>query len=501
MAASPSFGRSKSRSTSFCMDMTKYGKIRRTVRIRPGSGHTSIRFSVGAFRELRNRLLADLSHETFAVLLGRHESIGNLSIINVVEARFLVAGDYEHQSLASLEIKKSFVHSVLVEVMERLDVDTLVDVHTHPFSRGHVYFSGTDDADERNFSRFLHDRFGDAVSYASIVLSQSDYSARVWRSGSRPKCQPAVIRTVTYGEAWPASGLTNELYPDSSHSVVRQMFDRAKAVVGLDVLRTIAAGERIAIIGMGGLGSIIAENLIHMGFSHLDIIDDDIIEVSNLNRVVGAYAVDAEQARLKVDVARGHLLKINPSADVVSYPVNFPHPDLEVVMATATWIIVSTDNHVSRFWAQKLGLRFFVPVISVGSNITVDGERVVDMSGEVFFVRPGDGICLSCSGRLSAVKMAAESHPDRAVRDGLVAGGYVSGEVVAEPAVKTLNAMLGALCVDLLVNQYTERQPFAPVTVYENNSFPAIYRDERLHSGGSGRCFTCGVVSQEPLPT
>ncbi len=63
----------------------------------------------------------------------------------------------------------------------------------------------------------------------------------------------------------------------------------------------------ISIVGVGGLGSIIAEHLIHMGFHEINLIDPDVLEVSNLNRVVGAYYEDAQQKRYKVDVVKRHL--------------------------------------------------------------------------------------------------------------------------------------------------------------------------------------------------
>ncbi len=79
------------------------------------------------------------------------------------------------------------------------------------------------------------------------------------------------------------------------------MFQRSASVLGLEVLRTLMHDQTISIVGVGGLGSIIAEHLIHMGFQALNLIDPDVLELSNLNRVVGAYYEDAQQQRAKVD--------------------------------------------------------------------------------------------------------------------------------------------------------------------------------------------------------
>jgi molybdopterin-synthase adenylyltransferase len=81
-------------------------------------------------------------------------------------------------------------------------------------------------------------------------------------------------------------------------------------------MRTIMHDQVISIVGVGGLGSVVAEHLIHMGFHEINLIDPDVLEVSNLNRVVGAYYEDAQQKRYKVDVVKRHLTRINPKATV-----------------------------------------------------------------------------------------------------------------------------------------------------------------------------------------
>src|SRR6266849_7925733 len=114
-----------------------------------------IKFKHGDLAYLRERLLADLSREHFAVLLGKTQKIYGYTIINVIDLLFLEQSDYNQQSVAFLRIKKDFIHKALVELTNRYDVDTILDVHTHPFTQGRVAFSATDDGDEESFSLFL----------------------------------------------------------------------------------------------------------------------------------------------------------------------------------------------------------------------------------------------------------------------------------------------------------------------------------------------------------
>src|SRR5437763_8099765 len=129
-----------------------------------------IKFKHGDLGYLRARILADLSREHFAVLLGKTQKIDGYTIINVIDILFPARSDYNQQSVAFLRIKKDFIHKALVELTNRYDVDTIIDVHTHPFTQTRVSFSATDDGDERTFFQFLHENFDDS-NYASIVFS------------------------------------------------------------------------------------------------------------------------------------------------------------------------------------------------------------------------------------------------------------------------------------------------------------------------------------------
>ena len=95
-----------------------------------------IKFKYGDLEGLRARLLKDLSREHFAVLLGKTQKIDGYTMINVIDLLFPVQSDYNQQSVAFLRIKKDFIHKSLVELTNRYDVDTIIDVHTHPFSQG-----------------------------------------------------------------------------------------------------------------------------------------------------------------------------------------------------------------------------------------------------------------------------------------------------------------------------------------------------------------------------
>ncbi|HAS50721.1 MAG TPA: hypothetical protein DCS21_02825 [Gammaproteobacteria bacterium] len=455
----------------------------------------SIRFPQGQFAELRSRLLEDSTQEAFAVLFGQRETVGEQVILKVKAVRYPRRCDYASRGLAHLRLEREYIYGLLAELQSRFDVDTLIDVHTHPFLAGDVAFSSVDDRDETTFYRWLSETF-DEVYYASIVLSQSDYSAREWRllTGT-PTPQPALIRTQTLPENWPSADQRE--FDDEAILLATDpkagFLARSVLALGLDTLRQVMQGQSIAVVGVGGLGSIIAEHLVHTGFHDLHLIDPDHVEVTNLNRIVGAYHADALAQRLKVEVVKDHLQRINPQARVQAHPIGIEDERLLPVLANVDWIIVGTDSHFSRFKAQEIALRYGVPLISVGVNISVDAGKITDMSGEVVVTRSGDGLCLHCLGRINPTKVAAEAHKELFIGQELVKRGYVTGQDVKEPAVKTLNAMLGAMAVDVLLNQYTQRQEHLPVIVYDNNKHPCIYPDSQSVFERNPDCFVCSI--------
>lgn len=453
-----------------------------------------IRFPQGVFDRVGKALLADPSREAFSVLFARKESIGPRKILNVIDCLMPSGRDYIGQGLAMLRLRKEFVRDSLAELQARYDADTIIDVHTHPFMEGVPRFSGTDDNDERTFMTFLSERL--AISdYGSVVLSRNGYSARVWtcvggeEGPGLPTQSSARVKTPSCREigCWKSSFDEEDM---DAHGYATQ--DRSVRVLGLDAMRRIAGKDRITIVGAGGLGSVAAEHLVHTGFRNITLIDHDRLELSNMNRIVGATYQDAAKGRHKVSAIRDHLRKINPEANIEALYVSVEHRDARESIAESDWVLVCTDNHSSRVDVQSLCMRYYIPFITLGVNITSRDGFVADMSGEVITIRPGDGVCLNCLGRVDYTKLAHESNPSETVRSGLVQKGYVSGADIPEPAVKTLNTYIATLAVDTLVNQYTGLHRHSPLLVFEFNEMPRVYEDTASLQFAARNCFVCG---------
>ena len=90
-------------------------------------------------------------------------------------------------------------------------------------------------------------------------------------------------------------------------------FSRTRLLLGEDGLAKLTAA-RVAVFGIGGVGSFAAEALCRAGIGHFLLVDSDAVDVSNINRQI--HATTRTVGQKKTDVMRARMLEINPNADV-----------------------------------------------------------------------------------------------------------------------------------------------------------------------------------------
>lgn len=91
------------------------------------------------------------------------------------------------------------------------------------------------------------------------------------------------------------------------------IFSRTRMLVGSDALRRLDTA-RILVFGIGGVGSFTVEALVRAGVGDITVVDNDMIDVTNINRQL--FALHSTIGRYKVDVARERLLDINPQLSI-----------------------------------------------------------------------------------------------------------------------------------------------------------------------------------------
>ena len=94
-------------------------------------------------------------------------------------------------------------------------------------------------------------------------------------------------------------------------------FSRTELLIGQAALEKIQ-NSRVAIFGVGGVGGYVCEALVRSGVGHFDLIDNDTVSLTNINRQI--IALHSTIGKLKVDVMKERMLDINPDVDVSVHP-------------------------------------------------------------------------------------------------------------------------------------------------------------------------------------
>jgi molybdopterin/thiamine biosynthesis adenylyltransferase len=168
------------------------------------------------------------------------------------------------------------------------------------------------------------------------------------------------------------------------------------------ILRDLTVG----IVGLGGGGSHIVQQLTHIGVGTMVIADPDHVEDSNLNRLVGATARDVDKATLKTKVAERRALAVNPKIRII--PVHSRWQDGHIYLRGCKCIFGCVDSWSEREQLERFARRFLIPYIDIGMDVHELGEREVAISGQVFLSMPSQP-CLRCAGLLTDDLIAEEA--------------------------------------------------------------------------------------------
>ena len=144
---------------------------------------------------------------------------------------------------------------------------------------------------------------------------------------------------------------------------------------------------RAAIIGVGALGSVIANNLCRAGVGRLRLIDRDRVELSNLQRQALFNEEDAESRLPKVQAACNHLAKINSQTVLEPVDVHVDSSNIEGLIKDVDVVLDGSDNMELRFLVNEACHKLKIPWVYGG---------VLGAAGNCMTILPGEGPCFRC---------------------------------------------------------------------------------------------------------
>jgi molybdopterin-synthase adenylyltransferase len=236
--------------------------------------------------------------------------------------------------------------------------------------------------------------------------------------------------------------------------VAEDRYARHVGLFGAEGQRRIS-GATVAIVGLGGIGAHVAQQLAYLGVLRFLLIDGDTVSVPNLNRLVGATEEDLGQS--KVDVAERMVVSIEPRATVAAWGrhLNIEQPPEGLDGVDVLFGCVDTD--VVRLDLVRYASAYARPYIDIASDVAPGGE----FGGRIVFANDGDR-CLSCLGELDQRVLArAQMTDEQRAADDEIYGIDRGALAETGPSVVSVNGVVASLAVtEFLVWTTGLREPF-----------------------------------------
>ncbi len=147
------------------------------------------------------------------------------------------------------------------------------------------------------------------------------------------------------------------------------------------------AGSTVLVVGCGALGTHCAELLVRAGVGCVQILDRDLVELSNLQRQVLFDQRDADRRAAKAIAAASRLRAVDPTIEIRPFVVDLTSDDVEDFVEDVDLVVDGTDNLETRYLLNDACARLGKPWVYGG---------VIGTDGVMMAVVPGEGPCLRC---------------------------------------------------------------------------------------------------------
>jgi hypothetical protein len=368
------------------------------------------------------------------------------SVATATDGTDYVPGEHGYRMLTP-----SFVRDQVLDCAD--DGLAYLAVHNHG-GTDTVGFSSDDLASHERGYPALRDIL-DGPIVGALVFARNAVAGDLWLPGGRrlPLDSMRIIGS---------SSTTLRPSPAASPAGVSATYDRQARLFG-DRGQRLLSEQKVGVIGAGGIGSLVLEDLARLGVGHILAIDPDRLDVTNLPRVVGSTRWDARWpltrpdapaalqrigrrlAAKKIDVARRVALAANPQVRFDAVYGSVVDDVVATQLIDCDYLFLAADTMQARLIFNALVHQYLIPGVQLGAKVTVDKASgdVLDVFSVVRPVHPDSG-CLWCNGLISAAQLQEEAFTEDQRRR----QRYVEEDDIPAPSVITLNAVAASHAVD-----------------------------------------------------
>lgn len=162
----------------------------------------------------------------------------------------------------------------------------------------------------------------------------------------------------------------------------------------------------IGIVGLGGGGSHIVQQLAHLGVGGFVLVDPDVIDPTNTNRLVGGTLADVGANLFKVQISERLIRGLQPNARVKA-----PKSDWRLVLdqlKDCDVLMGAVDSFKDRDQLERFARRFLIPYIDIGMDVLDLTKNQFLINGQVILSSPG-GACFRCCNFIADDCLAREA--------------------------------------------------------------------------------------------
>jgi hypothetical protein len=338
---------------------------------------TILRMTGLQHEQLRRHLFPGDGFEAVAVAVCGRRAGDDKHMLTVHEIKLI---PYEECAVRT-PVRVTWSTDALVPLLNKAarNDGAILKIHSHP--NGFSQFSETDDiADCDLFPSIYGWVDGDAPHTSCVMLPSGEIFGRIVKADG--EFEPLATIAVAGDDLhfWHSDDVYKEAVPEFA-----RRHAQAFGAGTFNVLRRLS----IAVVGCSGTGSPVIEMLARLGVGRIVIIDPDIVEEKNLNRILNATIEDARRGEFKVDVLARAVKQMGTGTEVVPTARNLYDAETVKAVAECDVLFGCMDSVDGRHLLNKLAVFYSIPYFDIGVKLVADGEGGVEqICGTVHYLQP-----------------------------------------------------------------------------------------------------------------
>jgi len=249
---------------------------------------------------------------------------------------------------------------------------------------------------------------------------------------------------------------------------------------------------RVAVIGVGGLGSHVVQQLAFLGVGHFTLVEPEELDTTNRNRYIGSHWDDPIPGTPKVDIAERAIRSVDPEVPILKVPHSLLTKQAFAAVQRCQWVFGCLDDDGIRLVLTELCLAYRLRLVDLASDVdrAPDTGVIHDYGGRVCVCQDGNG-CLMCMGAIDPRQAARQFEDDGARRDRENIYGVEKSVLEGTgPSVVSINGVIASLGVtEFMVAVTGLRQPQRHLVYHGRTGKVTVSQDQSVAD-----CWYCRSV-------